>query len=253
MVIGTMVFSQPYQIINMVPDTNIKSMKLNCVIVDDDLFSLTIIEELARKSGLLNVLKTFTSSQEALAWLIKNPVDLLFLDMEMPDLTGFELLRLLQNKPDVIISSGSASYAMESFEFVVSDYLMKPPEYGKFLASVQKVLVKRNRRIVSEIESIFVKVDSLLIKIDINDILWIEASGDYVKIQTTDKLHTVYSTLINMYTKLPRKKFVRVHRSFIVNVSWINNIDPNNLEVDKKIIPVSANYKENLLSRINIL
>ena len=229
-------------------------MKLNCVIVEDDNFSLALIERLVEKSGLLNLLSSFTSPKDAILWLTKNPVDLLFLDMEMPDISGLELLRSLSHKPDVIIVTSNPAYAVEAFEFSIIDYLIKPvKDYGRFLAAIQKVFVKRNMSNPVEKETIFVKVESLLLKIDIDDILWIEAFGDYIKIQMDDKIYTVYSTLKKTIEKLPKKKFVRVHRSFIINISKITNIDPNNLEINKKIIPISASYKEELLRMINIL
>lgn len=229
-------------------------MKLNCAIVEDDIFSLLLVERLIARCGLLNILSSFTSPKVAIPWLTKNPVDLLFLDMEMPDISGLELLRSLSNKPDVIIITSKPAYAAEAFEFAVIDYLIKPvQDYGRFLAAVQKAFAKRS--IINEVEkeTIFVKVDSLLLKIDINDILWIEAFGDYIKIQVEEKIYTVYSTLKKTIEKLPKKKFIRVHRSFVVNISRITNIDPNNLEINKKIIPISASYKDELLTMINIL
>jgi len=231
--------------------------KISCAIVEDDSISLTVVESLARKTGLLDIQGTFSSPQEAISWFTENEVDLLFLDVEMPGMTGIEMLRSLPNKPDVIIISGKSNYAVEAFDLSVVDYLIKPiKDYPRFLEAVNKVISKRKKNatpVTATDENLFVKVDSLLLKLNIDGILWVEAFGDYIKIVTTEKTHTVYATLKKIEDKLDRKKFVRVHRSYIVNVSKITNIDPNNLELDKKIIPISGTYKEELLNRISVL
>lgn len=231
-------------------------MNLSCAIVEDDKISRTIIETLIERTTFLNLKGSFSSGHEASLWLNQNSVDLLFLDIEMPDMSGFDLLRTLPSKPDVIVISGSTDYAVDAFNLAITDYLVKPiKDYTRFLAAVNKVLVKKAAAPGKSAEDsgVFIKVDSLLLKIDLNDILWVEAFGDYIKFQTNEKVYTVYSTLKNIEEKLDTKKFVRVHRSFIVNISKIENIDPSNLIIAKKIIPVSASYKEHLLNKIRIL
>jgi DNA-binding LytR/AlgR family response regulator len=228
--------------------------RISCAIVEDDFISLKVIEGMAEKTGMLHVEASFTSPLEAVQWLSANPIDLLFLDMEMPDLTGLELLRSLVHKPAVIIISGNPAFAVDAFEFSVTDFLLKPlKDYSRFLMAVNKVVDKEKKNSSPVDNNLYVKVDSLLLKVNTDDIFWIEASGDYIKIQTTDKVHTIYSTLKKIGSRLPDHKFVRVHRSFIVNLSKITNIDPNNLEVNKKIIPISGSYKEDLLNKIQVL
>lgn len=211
---------------------------------------------MVEKSGALTIAASFTSPTEAVQWLVANPVDLLILDMEMPELNGIELLSCLLNKPDIIIISGNPSFAIDAFQYSVTDYLLKPvKDYGRFLKAVNKVVskVKPSAPVtLADHDSLFVKVDSLLQKLNTNDILWVEAFGDYIKIQSADKVYTVYSTLKKIEEKLP-EKFVRVHRSYIVNISKITNIDPNNLEINKKIIPISGSYREDLLNKIKVL
>ncbi|WP_276371566.1 LytTR family DNA-binding domain-containing protein [Chryseolinea sp. H1M3-3] len=233
-----------------------KNNTLTCAIVEDDDLSLMVVTSLAEKTRFLKIEATFNSPEQAMIWLAKNEIDLLFLDVEMPGMSGLEMLRVLPYKPDVIVISGKPGYAVEAFDLSVIDYLIKPlQDYSRFLAAVNKVIAKRNTNMGQEQEEehLFVKVDSLLLKLNVDAILWIEAFGDYIKIQTIEKTYTVYATLKKLEEKLSSKKFVRVHRSFIVNLSKISNIDPNNLEINKKIIPVSATYKEQLLSRISIL
>lgn len=231
--------------------------KLTCAIVEDDIISLKVVESMAEKTGVLKLEASFTSPIEASNWLNANEVDLLFLDMEMPDLNGLELLKSLPNKPSVIVISGNPSFAVDAFEFSVADYLLKPvKDYGRFLHAVNKVMSKiemTDKSIAIEDHTIFVKVDSLLQRINMADIAWVEAAGDYIKIQTGEKSYMVYSTLKKIEETLPSAQFVRIHRSYIVNLSKIANIDVSNLEINKKIFPISGSYREELLNKIKIL
>jgi DNA-binding LytR/AlgR family response regulator len=227
---------------------------VSCAIIEDDSISRTMIEGLAEKTNLLSVEGSFPSAQEAMPWLNKNQVDLLFLDIEMPGISGIDLLRVLAYKPEVIIVSSKPDYAIDAFEFSVADYLLKPvKDYSRFLHAVNKVAARLSKTNTDTDNHLFVKIDSLLHKLSTDDILWIEAFGDYVKIQTIEKLHTVYTTLKKIEERLPAEKFLRVHRSHIINLDKISNIDTTNLVIGKKIIPISENYKEQLLNRIKIL
>ncbi len=231
--------------------------KLTCSIVEDDPISSAIVQGLAEKTGLLDVMSSFHSPGQAIPWLVDNEVDLLFLDVEMPGMTGLDMARTLWYKPEIIVISGNPNYAVEAFDLAVTDYLVKPvKDYSRFLAAVNKVVVKKKLsegKDKATNENLFVKVDSLLLKLDTETILWVEAFGDYIKIQTAEKTYTVYATLKKLEEKLDSQKFVKVHRSFIVNVTKITSIDPNNLEINKKIIPVSGTYKDALLEKINVL
>jgi len=228
--------------------------RLTCAIVEDDKVSLAMVEALAEKTGLLEVKATFTEPERAVSWLVESVVDLLFLDVEMPGMTGIELLRSLPYRPQVIIISASTEYAVQSYDLAVTDYLLKPVrDYSRFLMAVNRALANIRKDPARQDDNFFVRIDSLLLRLNIEEILWIEAFGDYIKIQTPDKVHTVYATLKKVEEKITDKRFVRVHRSYIVNVTKITNIDPNNLEINKKIIPISGTYKEALLNRISIL
>jgi DNA-binding LytR/AlgR family response regulator len=229
--------------------------KMTCAIVEDDALSLSLVDGLAQRTGLLDVLGKFGSPMEAIPWLAENEVDLLFLDIEMPGMTGLEMLSTLSYKPDVIVISGKTGYAVDAFDHSVIDYLVKPiKDYARFLTAVNKVAAKqKNRAARQEGKTLFVKNDSLLLKLDTDTILWIEAFGDYIKIQTEEKTLTVYSTLKKLEEKLDPEIFVRVHRSFVVNLTKISNVDVNNIEIDKRIIPVSLTYKDSFLAKLNIL
>lgn len=232
------------------------NVKLRSAIIEDEEFSRLMVENMAERTGLINLVGSFSSAQEATLWLNNNPVDLLFLDIEIPDFSGFDLLKSLNYRPEAIVITGNPAHAAVAYELSIADFLVKPlKDYSRFLAAVQKVMQRRKMTGVKNTkeESFFVKVDSLLVKLELDDILWIEALGDYVKIQTRDKNHTVYSTLKKFEERLDREKFVRVHRSFIINISKISNINPNNLQIDKRIIPISTTYREDLLSKISII
>lgn len=231
-------------------------MKLSCAIVEDDNISRLVIEGLIEKTGLLSIEGSFSCATDASLWLNEHEIDLLFLDVEMPDLSGLDLFRSLAHKPDVIVISGSSDYAVHAFDLSFVDYLVKPiKDYPRFLSAVNKFVAGRKANLNTHptYANLFVKVDSLLLKLKTDDIFWVEAFGDYIKIQTREKLYTVYSTLKKLEEKLDRNVFVRVHRSYLVNVTHITNINPNNLEINKKVIPISGTYKEELLNRISVL
>lgn len=234
--------------------------KISCVIVEDDLVAQKVIEVLIRKTSFLDLKQSFDDPIEASAYLKQQPVDLLFLDVEMPGINGLELLTLLDYKPSVIMVTANQQYAVEAFEYNVLDYLIKPVnDYPRFLKAVLKAKeAKESKQQVqptqqSEPAPLFVKVDSLLHNINLNSILWIEAYGDYVKINTDQKMLMILSTLKGIESKLPENQFVRVHRSFIVNIKRIDNIDPSNLQIGTKIIPISATHRDALINKINLL
>lgn len=233
--------------------------KISCAIVEDDPVAQKVLEVLVQKTAYLDLKKSFDDPIEASVYLQHEKVDLIFLDIEMPGISGLQLISLLDYKPSVIIVSGKEDYALKAFEHSVCDYLLKPlDDYSRFLKAVMKAreqLENRNGRmkLASKVAPLFVKVDSLLHNIDLNSILWIEAYGDYVKINTDQKMLMVLSTLKAIERKLPESRFVRVHRSYIVNVKRIDNIDPSNLQIRDRIIPISANHRDGLLNKINLL
>jgi len=232
---------------------------MSCVIVEDDPVAQKVLEVLVQKTAYLDLKRSFDDPVGASAYLQHERVDLMFLDIEMPGINGLQLIGLLDYKPLVIIVSGKEEYALKAFEHSVCDYLLKPLDnYPRFLKAVMKACEQveaRNGRAKTpaKVGPLFVKVDSLLHSIDLNSILWVEAYGDYVKINTDQKMLMVLSTLKAIESKLPENRFVRVHRSYIVNVRRVDNIDPNNLQIRDKIIPISANHRDGLLNKINLL
>lgn len=233
---------------------------LNCIIVDDDRMSLRILQLLIEKTDFLKLVGAYDNSIAAAKALVEQPVDILFLDVEMPDMTGLQLLETLEHKPQIIITTTKEQYAIHAFENDAADFLLKPIEnYGRFLKAVRKARSHIQPKTPSlplekpSGDTIFIKVDSLLVNFDLREALYIEAFGDYVKIHTDKKTHVVHSKLRTMEETLPEKDFVRVHRSYIVRIDKIKNIDTANLQVGNKIIPVSNSYRQLLFDKIKTL
>jgi DNA-binding LytR/AlgR family response regulator len=191
---------------------------------------------------------------------MEQKVDILFVDVEMPDMTGLQLIETLEHKPQIIITTSIEQYAMHAFESDAVDFLLKPIEsYARFLKAVRKAksnILPKDIPVSpgkSAQDTIFIKIDSLLINFDLKEALYMEAFGDYVKIYTDKKMYVVHSKLRTMEETLPEKDFVRVHRSYIVRIDKIKNIDTSNLQVGNKIIPVSNSYRQLLFNKIQTL
>ena len=228
---------------------------MRCAIVDDDEMSIRLITEYINQTDFLNLVGAYSSAIKASNVLLREPVDLIFLDVEMPDMTGLELIKSLERKPQIILITSKKDYAIEAFEYQVADYLLKPVGYSRFLKAVTKAreLFEVKQKSASAPKHLYIKEDSVLVNVALNDIVWIEALGDYVTIHLTDKKHTVLTTMKAMDGKLPSDEFMRVHRSFIVRVDKINNLDGNMLVVGKKLIPIGKSYRKALMYRLNIV
>lgn len=228
---------------------------LKCIAVDDDKMSLKILEGLIENTRSLQLVGTYSDPVEASNVLQSEQVDLLFLDVEMPAMSGLDLIGTLEKTPQIIIVSSKEKYALDSYDYNVTDFLLKPVEnYARFLKAVQKAIKNDgSTKGPNEEDHIFIKVDSLLLNFNYQDIYWVEAYGDYVKIHTDQKVYTVYCTLKMMEEKLPHTEFIRVHRSYIVRIDKIKNIDQNNLQIRDKIIPISNSYRGSFFKRINTL
>jgi len=230
----------------------------SCILVDDDRMSLKILQSLVGKTPFLQVEGLYENPVEAFNALSDNKVDILFLDVEMPEMTGLQLLDTLAELPQIILTTSKHNYAVDAFDYDVADFLLKPiNNYSRFLKAVRKAKANLEKPEIeyrfNGTDQMFIKVDSLLVNFNLNDILHIEAFGDYIKIQTEQKVFVVHAKLRTVEEALPRKDFARIHRSFIVRLDKIKNIDPSNLEVGKKVLPISNSYRSHLLAKINTL
>ena len=233
---------------------------LRCLVVDDDPLSVQIVLNCVQNTPFLSAVGSFTNPAEAAEALRTNPVDLLFLDVEMPLMSGIDLLRTLQHPPLVVLITSSKDYAVQAFEHAVVDYLVKPISYGRFLQAAQTALetAQRQAAAADTIEApapgadfTFVKVDNKLVRVGFEDVRYVEALGDYVHIVTEKSKLIVCSTLKAVEEKFPSSRFVRVHRSFIVNLNRIQPLEDNSEVVEGKYISVGQTYLREVLQRLN--
>ena len=234
---------------------------MNCIIIDDDSAARLIVSKLCGEIPELNVVQEFSSAIEAIKYLNGNEVDVIFLDIHMPTFSGFDFMQTLKNPPKIILTTSDKNFALEAFEYPsVVDYLLKPIKLVRFEKAIKKLssfVVKGEKSVSSEAsdetKELYVNVDRRLVKINFSDINVIEAKGDYIRIKTDDKSHIVHSTLKKVEDKLPQELFLKVHRSYIINLSKIIDIEDNSVLIKQDIIPVSRSNKSELMKRLNLL
>lgn len=233
---------------------------IKCVIIDDEPLAIEIIQTYLQKLADFELLTCFTDSVEALAYVHKNKVDLLFLDIEMPLINGLEFVKTLNYSPDIIITTAYRDYAVEGFELNVVDYLVKPIAFQRFIGATSKVIKRRseNASIIEKTdapiftqpdEDLWVKVDKKLIRIALNDILYIESLKDYVRIKTKDRELITYYSLNKILEKLPETNFIRIHKSFIASIKKIETIEGNMVTIAGKILPLGRSFRDELINK----
>jgi len=229
-------------------------MVLNCFVVDDSKLQRLSIVKLVENHPSLNLIDDYSSAIECKEGLTKHQVDLIFLDIEMPNFTGFELLDILKNKPQIIFVTGKTEYAFKAFNYDAIDYLHKPITKERFNAAVEKALKKHKLKSgVYDDDYINFKSNKKKKQIYINDIKWVEALGDYVKIITEENSFAVLSTLKSFETKLPEDLFFRIHKSYLVNLSKIDRFSSTKVGVGESEIPLSRNKKEQFTDALELL
>ncbi|KAB7727082.1 response regulator [Rudanella paleaurantiibacter] len=232
-------------------------MSLTCIIVEDELMSRKSLHRFCEQHQSLEVLATFDNARKALDFLAEQSVDLIWLDVEMPGLSGFDLLEKLSSTPYVILTTSKTEYAYDAFQYQVTDYVKKPVTLPRFNLAVEKVLdlaarAKANPTAGPERQEIYIKTDGRYIRLPFDVISYIENTGDYVKIFTATQTHIVYATMKYLEEKLGTQ-FMRVHRSYIVHLDKIVDIEENTLVVANKVIPISRANKAELMNRLNLL
>ena len=233
---------------------------MNCIIVDDDILSCKILEEYVSKSTSLTLIGTYSGSIEARNIITKrHDIELIILDVMMPEMNGFDFLGSLDIQPNVIIVSSAEEYAVKAFDFNVVDYLLKPVSYGRFCKAIDKTIRYFSRKEGTNTgdEEIFIKNGSALVKLKLRDIIFIEALENYVTLNTNDDRFTIHFTMKAIENQLPSGVFIRVHRSFIINKSMIQTIKENSLDLNVagslKSIPVGKSFRDSLLNYINVM
>ncbi|UOK42097.1 MULTISPECIES: LytR/AlgR family response regulator transcription factor [Flavobacterium] len=229
-------------------------MKINCIVVDDSSIQRLTITKLVNDNPNLELVGEFSNAVEAKNCITNKNVDLVFLDIEMPVINGFDLLDGLKAKPQVIFITSKAEYAVKAFDYAATDYLHKPITRERFAQAVKKAIsmISLSKENGGEEESphIFIKSNLKKLKIYISRIKWIEAYGDYVKVITEEDNHLVLSTMKAFENELPKEKFIRVHKSFIVNIDKIEKFNSKFAEIGTNKIPLSRNKKEDLVKAI---
>ncbi len=230
-------------------------MKLNCIIVDDSSIQRMLISKLVLNQVMLSLSGEFSNAIEAKNFISYNTVDLLFLDIEMPVVSGFDLLDGLKVKPQVIFITSKPEYAVKAFDYDATDYLQKPITVERFEAAIKRAI--NLKQLTSEnqdedAEHIFIKSKLKKLKIFTSKIKWIEAYGDYVKVITEDENHLVLSTMKAFENDLSKDKFIRVHKSFIVNIDKVEKFNSKFAEIGTSKIPLSRNKKEDLRRALEV-
>jgi len=219
-------------------------MILRCIAIDDEPLALQLIQQYASKVPFLQFEKSFTDAEEARTWMQQNPVDLIFLDIQMPDINGLQFYKSLSEKPLAIFTTAYSEYAVEGFNIDAVDYLLKPFEFDRFLKAVNKANEYQEFLSGQEMQmaAIFIKVDYQLMKINLKDIDLVEGLDDYIRIHMQPRPVLTLMTLKSLIDKLPPKEFIRIHRSYIVPINKIESFGKTKVKVAGKEIPIGSSY-----------
>ncbi|TYA78477.1 LytR/AlgR family response regulator transcription factor [Seonamhaeicola marinus] len=240
---------------------------MNCIVIDDENTARVIITALCSQIENLNVVAEFPNAIQAIKYLNENEVDLIFLDIHMPDFTGFDFIRTLKNPPAIILTTSDSKFALDAFEYdCIVDYLVKPLEFSRFEKAIHKMETATVASVSSDNQQedvkpsginvdnhLYVNIDRRLIKIDIPSIYLVEAKGDYINVKTESQDYRVHSSLKKIEEKLPVNLFLKVHRSYIINLKKIIDIEDNSVLIKKDVIPVSRSNRPELMKRLNLL
>lgn len=223
-------------------------MKINCVAIDDEPLALEVIADYINKIPFLNLLAKFDKAIDGLEYLNNNKVDLLFLDIQMDDLTGIQLLKTLKHKPNVIFTTAYEKFALMSYDMEAVDYLLKPISFERFIIAVNKAKDKIEQENYADSSKsdtyFFVKADCRLKKINFSDILYIEGMGDYLSIVTKNEKILTLMNFKTMEHNLPNDSFIRVHKSFIASLNNIDYVEKNLIKIGDRKLPISESYKK---------
>ncbi len=233
-------------------------MKIRCVIIDDESLAINVIENHLKNFDNIEVVATFNNPLKAYGILEQEKIDLIFLDINMPQLSGFAFIENLNHRPLIVITTAYREYAVKSYELNILDYLVKPIPFNRFLKTINKVYQNlylnsnSSDTNLNQEPHIFLKVNKKLIKVNLNDILLIESLKDYIKIMTTLGDYVVHKSLTAITEELPQSNFIRIHRSYTISINKIDAIEGNTVEIVNRKIPIGRNYikltKERILN-----
>lgn len=222
-------------------------MNIRCLIIDDEPSSQNVLKSFIHKIDYLDLLHICNNALEALEYLKNNAVDVLFLDINMPQLSGISFYKSLKNPPKVIFTTAYSAYALEGFEVEATDYLLKPFSFERFVKAVSKIKDLKD----AKLDYIIIKSDKKLHQIKIDDLYFIEGLGDYIKIHLKNKFLITYKSLKEMHNSLPKPIFIQVHKSFIINKNKLDYIEGNLAIINANKIPLGLKYKKEFLEGFN--
>ena len=231
-------------------------MKIKCVLVDDEPLAIKVLQNYFVNFPDFEVVGTFNNSLDALDFVNNNTVDALFLDINMPMMTGFELISLLENKTKVIITTAFREFAAESYDLEVLDYLVKPIPLPRFIKCINKITTEYNLKNNIKTETvrtdshIFIKVDKKMMKINIDEILFIEGMKEYIKVVTPDKTYITHKSLTSQSEELPTDRFMRIHKSYTIALDKVKSIEGNRVQIHTYTIPIGRNFSKDVKVKI---
>ena len=236
---------------------------MNCIIIDEEATARAIIRQLCSKITDLDVIEEFDNAIDAIKFLNQQTIDLIFLDIHMPGFSGIDFIQTLKTPPKIVMTTSDTDFAIASYEYeTIVDYIVKPVTLERFEKCIQKVknsLVAQAKKTLTPAqgntveEDLYINIDRRLIKLKFNEILLIEAKGDYIHIKTESKDYTVHTTLKKIYAKLPEELFLQIHRSYIINFTKIIDIEDNSVLIEKSVVPISRSNRPELMQRLNLL
>lgn len=236
---------------------------MNCIIVDDETAARAIVAHLCTKVSDLDVIEEFDNAIAAIKFLNQHDIDIIFLDIHMPGFSGIDFIQTLKHPPKIVMTTSDTEFAIASYEYEsIVDYLVKPITWERFEKSIQKIRnshsVQRQSNDAMDSENrvgedLYINIDRRLIKLKYDDILLIEAKGDYINIKTEGKDYLVHTTLKKIHEKLPQDKFLQIHRSFVINFNKIIDIEDNSVLIEKSVVPISRSNRPELMRRLNLL
>jgi DNA-binding LytR/AlgR family response regulator len=227
---------------------------MRCLIVDDDEMSRKLLATMCAQLEDIEIVSVCENAMQALPLLEKEEIDLIFLDVEMPEMTGLDMVKNVTRLPQIIFVTSKQEYAVEAFEHRVTDYIQKPVQFPRLVKAIDRAREVKGKRLTDDSNELYVRVDGKLVRLDLKEVLYIESIGDYVIFHTEKKeKFIVHSTLKNIDDKITNPKFLKVHRSFIVNLSKIIDIQETNLVIKDKVIPISRAHRPVLMNHIKTL
>ena len=231
-------------------------MKIKCVMIDDEPLAIKVLENYFANFTDFEIIGTFNNSLEGLEFINSNAVDAVFLDINMPLMTGFELISLLEKKTKIVITTAFREFAAESYDLEVLDYLVKPIPLPRFIKCIHKIEAEHQLKNNIKIENhriephLFIKVDKKMVKINIDEILFAEGMKEYIKIVTPEKTYITHKSLTSLTDELPSDRFMRIHKSYTIALNKVKSIEGNRIQISSYTIPIGRNYSKEVKVKI---